>query len=157
MSIDLIINLSPTVLATLVPTQEQCLAWFKAALPSDITQAEVSLKIVDKEEGALLNQQYRGKPGATNVLSFPYRVPGQPKSLLLGDLVICAPLVKEEAEAQHKALKAHWAHLVVHGALHLLGYDHIKKEEAALMEGLEVQLLQQLGFPSPYGDITKQT
>lgn len=157
MSIDFIINISPNVLTKEIPTQMQCLAWFKAALPPDITQAEVTLKIVDKEEGALLNQQYRKKQGPTNVLSFPYRIPGQPSSMLLGDLVICAALVKEEAMAQNKSQEAHWAHLLVHGALHLLGYDHIEKEEATLMEGLEVHILQQLGFPSPYGDMNKQT
>jgi probable rRNA maturation factor len=154
MSIDLIINISPTVQAKEMPTQKQCCAWFSAALRPEITQAEVTLKIVDKQEGALLNQQYRQKLGPTNVLSFPYRVPGQPKNMLLGDLVICAALVKEEAMAQHKPEEAHWAHLVVHGALHLQGYDHIKKEEAELMERLEIQILQQLGFPSPYGDMT---
>jgi probable rRNA maturation factor len=153
MSIDFIINIAPNVLAKEIPTQKQCLAWFQAALLPEITQTEVTLKIVDKEEGALLNQQYRQKQGATNVLSFPYRVPGQPNNFLLGDLVICAALVKEEAMAQHKTQEAHWAHLVVHGALHLQGYDHIEKEEAELMEGLEVRILQQLGFPSPYGDM----
>lgn len=153
MSIEFIIDKAPTVLAADIPTQAQCLVWFKAALPPEITQAEVTLKIVDKEEGALLNHQYREKQGPTNVLSFPYQVPGQPKNLLLGDLVICAALVKEEAMAQNKSQEAHWAHLVVHGALHLLGYDHIDKEEASVMEGLEVRILQQLGFPSPYGEM----
>ncbi|MEY3182850.1 MAG: hypothetical protein RLZ35_835 [Pseudomonadota bacterium] len=153
MSIDLSITISPTVLKTEVPTKTECLAWFKAALPAHITQAEVTLKIVDIEEGALLNQQYRNKSGPTNVLSFPYHMPGQTKDLLLGDLVICAALVVNEALAQHKAIKAHWAHLVVHGALHLLGYDHIKKEEAEIMEGLEINILEKLGFPSPYGDM----
>ena len=154
MSIDLIINISPAVSANEVPTHRQCLDWFRAALPPEIKETEVTLKIVDTEEGASLNRQYREKSGPTNVLSFPYRVPGQPDGLLLGDLVICAPLVKQEAEAQHKTLEAHWAHLVVHGALHLQGYDHIEKREAELMEGLEVSILQKLGFPSPYGDMT---
>jgi probable rRNA maturation factor len=121
MSIDFILNISPSVLAKEMPTQRQCLVWFQAALPPEITQAEVTLKIVDKEEGASLNRQYREKQGPTNVLSFPYKVPGQPHSRVLGDLVICAALVAEEA---------------------------------TLMEGLEIHILQQLGFPSPYGDMT---
>ena len=137
-----------------LPTQKQCLDWFKAALPPEITLAEVTLKIVDTEEGALLNQQYREKQGPTNVLSFPYRVPGQSKHQLLGDLVICAPLVEKEAAAQGKSVEAHWAHLVVHGTLHLLGYDHIEVKEAEEMEQLEVEILEALGFPSPYGDKT---
>lgn len=149
--ITITLDTAPNVGVLPLPTQKQCTAWFKAALPPSITEAEVTLKIVDTEEGAWLNQAYREKQGPTNVLSFPYQVPGQPKHRLLGDLVICAPLVQQEAEAQGKSVEAHWAHLIVHGTLHLLGYDHIEKKEAEIMEGLEIQILKQLGFPSPYG------
>ena len=149
--ITLTLNKAPNLSKQHLPTQKQCDAWFKAALPASITKAEVTLKIVDREEGASLNQQYREKQGPTNVLSFPYQVPGQPKHQLLGDLVICAPVVVQEAQAQGKSVDAHWAHLIVHGTLHLLGYDHIEKKEAEEMEGLEIQILKKLGFPSPYG------
>lgn len=149
--ITLTIDAASTVTVLPLPTHKQCDSWFKAALPASITEAEVTLKIVDTEEGAWFNQAYREKQGPTNVLSFPYQVPGQPKHQLLGDLVVCAPIVRQEAEAQGKSVEAHWAHLIVHGTLHLLGYDHIEKKEAEEMEGLEIHILQQLGFPSPYG------
>jgi probable rRNA maturation factor len=113
-------------------------------------ELELSIRIVDEEEGLYLNQRWRGKAYATNVLSFPFEsTPGIPIPLL-GDIVICAPVVAKEAYEQQKALQAHWAHLVIHGVLHLLGYDHIEDDDATVMEGLEVQLLAKLAYPNPY-------
>lgn len=111
---------------------------------------EVSISIVDPETSAQLNETYRHKKGPTNVLSFVYEATPGIEQESLGDLVICADLVESEALNQHKLPVAHWAHLTVHGILHLLGYDHIVETEAETMESLEVQILQTLGFNNPY-------
>lgn len=111
---------------------------------------EVCISIVDPETSAELNETYRQKSGPTNVLSFTYDpIPGIPTESL-GDLAICAELVKSESLAQHKQFAAHWAHLTVHGVLHLLGYDHVNDDEATVMESLEIQILKKLGFENPY-------
>lgn len=110
---------------------------------------ELCIRIVDAQESAQLNEHYRHKAGATNVLSFPSDV-RLPDLTLLGDLVICAPIVVAEAEAQTKAQDAHWAHMVVHGVLHLLGYNHIGDHEAEVMESKERVILSRLGFGDPY-------
>lgn len=115
----------------------------------DIT-VEVSLRFVDDETIRELNRDYRGKDKPTNVLSFPFEAPPGVPTTLLGDLVICAPVVAAEAAEQGKPLTAHWAHMVVHGVLHLLGYDHIDDADAEIMEGLEVEILAGLGVPNPY-------
>ena len=116
-------------------------------------KVELSLRLVDEAESADLNQRYRGKAGPTNVLSFPFEPPpGIKGPRYLGDLVICVPVVVREAAEQGKATEAHWAHLVVHGVLHLLGYDHLDETEAQEMEALETRLLANLGFPPPYAD-----
>jgi probable rRNA maturation factor len=136
-----------------VPTREDLARWAQAALAGRRECAELSIRVVDEPEGAELNQRYRGRPGATNVLSFPFEPPpGVPELALLGDLVICAPVVEREAEEQGKPLPAHWAHLVIHGMLHLLGYDHQDPAQAAEMEALETRILGGLGFPPPYED-----
>jgi len=115
------------------------------------TNAQLSIRLVDGPEGAYLNRRFRGGSGATNVLSFPYEpLPGVTDCDLIGDLVICAPLVVREAREQGAPLAAHWAHLVVHGVLHLLGYDHSDTIEATEMEGLERHILLGLGFPASY-------
>jgi probable rRNA maturation factor len=106
--------------------------------------------LVDEPESRALNERYRGKDRPTNVLSFPAELPEELDIPLLGDIVICAPLVAEEASSQGKPVEAHWAHLVVHGVLHLLGHDHQLESEAREMEALEVELLASLGFPNPY-------
>lgn len=112
--------------------------------------SEVSLRVVDVDEIQTLNRQYRSKNSPTNVLSFPAEFPPELKIPLLGDVVICAAVVQAEAEEQRKPLEAHWDHMVVHGVLHLLGYDHELEQEAIEMETLEEQILAQLGWPSPY-------
>jgi probable rRNA maturation factor len=112
----------------------------------------VTLRVVGREEGAGLNLRYRGKSGATNVLAFPLEAPPGLPGGGLGDVVICAPVVAEEAAQQGKAPAAHWAHLVIHGILHLLGHDHQTEAQAARMEAAEVEVLARLGFGDPYGD-----
>lgn len=126
-----------------LPTRNQFRKWVKAALRVD---TETTIRIVDKEEAQLLNRSYRGKDYATNVLTFPLTEDPH----LMGDIIICAPVVKDEALAQHKSIEAHFAHLTVHGVLHLHGYDHEIDEQAALMESIEVTTLMKLGYPNPY-------
>ncbi|PLX62881.1 rRNA maturation RNase YbeY [Sedimenticola selenatireducens] len=133
-----------------IPGAMQFQSWAEAALNGRLDQAELLVRIVDREESRQLNREYRGKDKPTNVLSFPFEAPAVVESDLLGDLVICAPVVTEEALAQDKLPQAHWAHLLVHGVLHLLGFDHINEQEAEVMEGLEVEILESLGFPDPY-------
>lgn len=133
-----------------LPGSASLARWAGAALPARARGvAEITVRLVDARESAALNGRYRGKRGATNVLSFSHEpVPGQ--AGLAGDLVICAPLVAREAAAQDKGVRAHWAHLVVHGILHLRGYDHIHEADAKVMEALEIRVLKQLGYPNPY-------
>jgi probable rRNA maturation factor len=127
--------------------------WISAALKSQhLDEAEVSVYIVDEAESQELNSQYRGKDKPTNVLSFPADIPEEVGIPLLGDLVVCAPVVEREAEEQGKTLEAHWAHMLVHGSLHLLGFDHIDDNEAETMEALETEIITGLGFPAPYQD-----
>lgn len=134
-----------------VPDREDFLVWCRAALNGYGKPAELTIRVVDEAEGRSLNHQYRGRDYATNVLSFPAELPeGLLDIPLLGDLVICAPVVAREAAEQGKALQSHWAHLVVHGCLHLLGYDHVEEDEAAQMETLETGLLHGMGYPDPY-------
>ncbi|MBB3059304.1 rRNA maturation RNase YbeY [Microbulbifer rhizosphaerae] len=133
-----------------LPSDEQIAAWARAAIGDARESAELSVRIVDEDESLALNRRYRGKGKPTNVLSFPADLPEELGLPLLGDLVICAPVVAREADQQHKEPPAHWAHMVVHGTLHLLGYDHIEDADAEIMEGLETRLLEGLGFPDPY-------
>lgn len=133
-----------------IPADADFERWVGAALDGRREPAELSLRIVDTEEIIQLNSDYRGKACATNVLSFPADLPPELELPLLGDIAICAPVVAREAAEQHKPAQAHWAHMVVHGTLHLLGYDHIDDDEAETMEALERQLLAGLGYPDPY-------
>ena len=127
--------------------------WCELALRQRNADSELTIRLVDEPEGRELNRTWRQKDYATNVLSFPADVPDELLDIpLLGDLVICVPVVEREAAEQGKALEAHWAHLVIHGCLHLLGYDHIDDEEADEMEALERTLLAELGHPDPYAD-----
>jgi probable rRNA maturation factor len=135
-----------------VPDEDDLRRWIAAALASQNTpgDTEISLRLVDIEEMAKHNEAYRGVAGPTNVLSFPANLPAELELPLLGDIVICAPVVRDEAQAQHKSLAAHWAHMAVHGTLHLLGYDHIKESDALAMEALETAILAELHYPCPY-------
>ncbi len=137
-----------TVFSPLPAESELCL-WAQTAL-RDLTEVELTLRLVDSEESRKLNSRFRGKNQPTNVLSFPAELPPGLDIPLLGDIVICAPLVNEEAAVQGKSLQAHFAHLVIHGVLHLQGYDHQDDQQAAEMEALEVELLNSLGFANPY-------
>lgn len=133
-----------------LPSEAQFRAWCELALRQR-PESELTIRLVDEAEGLELNSTYRHKDYATNVLSFPADVPDELLDIpLLGDLVICAPVVAREALEQRKPLQAHWAHLVIHGCLHLLGYDHIDDAEAEEMETLERELLAELGHPDPY-------
>ncbi len=134
-----------------VPDEADLRRWCELALRQRQGDSELTIRLVDEDEGRELNRTWRQKDYATNVLSFPADVPEELLDIpLLGDLVICVPVVEREAVEQGKALQAHWAHLVIHGCLHLLGYDHIDDEEAEEMESLERQLLAELGHPDPY-------
>jgi len=133
-----------------LPTAEQIRDWAAMALQERSADAELTVRIVDAAEITALNRQFRGKDGATNVLSFPHEVLPDIAPTLLGDVVICAPVVASEAVAQGKSLTAHWAHMVIHGVLHLLGHDHHLDAGAREMEVLETGLLAALGFPDPY-------
>jgi len=133
-----------------LPADGELTAWARAALPAEQAGAELVIRLVDEAESRRLNHQYRGKNSPTNVLSFPFEAPPEVPSPLIGDLVICAPVVAREAREQGKRERAHWAHMVVHGVLHLLGYDHQTADEAARMEGRERRILQDLGLPDPY-------
>ena len=135
------------------PSLEQLQQWCALALRQRSADSELTIRLVDEAEGRELNNTWRHKDYATNVLSFPADVPeGLLDIPLLGDLVICVPVVEREAIEQGKSLEAHWAHLVIHGCLHLLGYDHIDDDEAEEMESLEQNLLAELGHPDPYAD-----
>jgi probable rRNA maturation factor len=134
-----------------VPSGRSIAGWARAALAGRRRGgAQLVVRIVGEDEGRELNGRYRGRKGATNVLSFPYDGPAVLTPPLLGDIVICAPVVGREAQAQGKVPVAHWAHLVVHGVLHLLGHDHEDEREAVAMEAIETDVLASLGFPDPY-------
>ena len=135
-----------------VPHTEQIQHWIRHALGAN-RAGELTVRVVGEAEGASLNAQFRHGSGATNVLAFSHddTSPGGPAESSLGDLVICAPVLEREATAQGKTLEAHWAHISIHGALHLLGYDHENAEDARIMEARERELLGALGFDDPYG------
>ncbi len=139
-----------TVQACDIPADESLDAWICAALEGRCESAEVGVRIVDEDEARALNLRFRGRDSATNVLSFPVTEMTGVSPRPLGDLVICAPVVVREAERQDKPADAHWAHLCVHGTLHLLGYDHEKAAQAREMEALEVAILARLGYQDPY-------
>lgn len=133
-----------------LPTEQDFQAWLDKTIIPFQTDAELTIRIVDVEESHQLNHEYRGKDKPTNVLSFPFEAPPGMEINLLGDLIICRQVVEREALEQNKPLMAHWAHMVVHGSLHLLGYDHIEDDEAEEMESLETEIMQEMGFEDPY-------
>ncbi|MFT6051669.1 MAG: putative rRNA maturation factor [Halioglobus sp.] len=135
-----------------VPEEGDIRSWIEAALSMHREDVELTVRLVDVAEMAELNESYRGKSGPTNVLSFPADLPAEVTLPLLGDIVICAPVVAREASAQHKPEMAHWAHMTVHGTLHLLGYDHLEEREAVAMEVLETEILARLNYPCPYAE-----
>lgn len=137
------------------PTAEQFQTWVDIALADYRQDAELVIRIVDEQESAELNQQYRHKQGPTNILSFPIELPDGVELDLLGDLVVCAPVLEREALQQHKGLSDHWAHIIVHGVLHLLGYDHIEDSDAEQMEALEIAILNKLNIKNPYTEVTE--
>jgi probable rRNA maturation factor len=158
------IGLEIASVAKNLPDEAQIRQWVEAVLQGRLDEAALGIRVVDEAESAELNQTYRGKPGPTNVLSFPFEMPELPEGFatddedeipanLLGDLVICAPVVTREAAEQGKPETAHWAHMVVHGVLHLLGYDHLDEAGAAEMEALEQQVLAGLGVANPYATV----
>lgn len=130
-----------------IPTDEQLVEWVNAVSQDD---KELVIRIVDEEESRALNQRYRGKDKPTNVLSFPFEAPPGVPCNHLGDLVVCAPVVEQEAREQHKPLEAHWTHMIVHGVLHLMGHDHQNDDLAKQMEHLEAEILGRLGVSDPY-------
>jgi probable rRNA maturation factor len=137
-----------------LPEDEEILAWVKEVLVAEKQDdTELTVRIVSREESAGLNEQYRNKKGPTNVLSFPFEAPAEVDINLLGDLVICSDVVVQQAKEQHKQELAHWAHIIIHGTLHLLGYDHLTDDEANVMETKEITILSQLGYPDPYREI----
>ena len=133
-----------------VPSPAKIARWAEAALAGRSEDAEMTVRVVDEAEGAALNARYRRGAGATNVLAFAFDAPELPSLRILGDVVVCAPVAAREAREQSKRLDAHWAHLVIHGTLHLLGYDHDESGAAREMEAIERALLDRLGYPDPY-------
>ena len=135
------------------PDQQQIQLWVDTALEDYDQDTEIVVRIVDEQESAELNEQYRHKSGPTNILSFPVELPESIELDLLGDLVICAPVLEKEALEQGKILTHHWAHIIVHGVLHLLGHDHIDDDEAELMESKEIAILNKLRINNPYTEV----
>ncbi|MFM8330161.1 MAG: rRNA maturation RNase YbeY [Candidatus Methylumidiphilus sp.] len=131
-----------------LPSEDDVTRWAQAAVQRET--AEIVVRVVDEPESAELNGHYRKQHKPTNVLSFPFEAPPGMATDILGDLVVCAPVVEREAAEQGKPLAAHWAHMVVHGVLHLQGYDHIEDNEASIMETEEIAILNRLGFANPY-------
>ena len=146
----IILDLQIASTASNLPTEAQIQRWLDAAVEPFAPDSEVTVRIVDESESQQLNFDYREKDKPTNVLSFPFQCPPGIELPLLGDLVICAGVVAQEALEQNKSLDAHWAHMVVHGSLHLLGFDHINDDDALEMEAEEIQILAELGFADPY-------
>ncbi|MBW2940288.1 rRNA maturation RNase YbeY [Zhongshania aquimaris] len=153
-TIDLELDLQIACEAANLPSEAQFILWATTALAGLRDEAELSIRLIDEVESADLNAQYRQKSGPTNVLSFPADLPPELELPLLGDLAICKEVVEREAGEQHKACHDHWAHMVIHGTLHLLGFDHIDDDEAEEMEALEIALLKTLDISNPYTPIS---
>ncbi len=132
------------------PSDEQIQHWIESVLIDFPDDAELVVRIVDEDESAQLNNTYRNKDGATNILSFPFEALEEIELNLLGDLVICAPVLLREAQEQHKQIHHHWAHIIIHGVLHLLGYDHLNDTDAEEMESKEIEILAALNIKNPY-------
>ena len=148
--IDAAVEVQRACAAPGVPPPAKLVQWAEAALAGRREGARMTVRVVDETEGAALNERYRGRAGATNVLAFAFDAPELPCVRILGDVVVCAPVAAREARERSKRLDAHWAHLVVHGTLHLLGYDHEQTRSAREMEAIEREILGVLGYPDPY-------
>ena len=136
-----------------IPEPLKLACWAESVLGDKVEHTEMAIRVVDEDEIAELNHRFRNKPGPTNVLSFACEpIEGIPMNVL-GDIVVCAPIVEQEAVEQRKSIEAHWAHMIVHGVLHLLGYDHIKTADALAMEAEENRLLSGFGFSNPYEEV----
>ena len=134
-----------------LPTQADVERWASAVLEhQQAGEQEVTVRFVGSDESAQLNGDYRGKHYATNVLSFPFECPPGMTLNLLGDLVVCVPVIHQEAEQQNKSVSDHYTHMIVHGLLHLMGFDHIEEADAVEMESLEIAILSRLGIDDPY-------
>lgn len=150
MASNILVDLQIACKDSATPPAESFQLWAESALTRYKKPFELTIRLVNGEESRQLNHQYRGKNKPTNVLSFPFELPEGIELDLLGDLIICVDVVNQEAAEQGKSLDAHWAHMVVHGCLHLLGYDHVNDDEAEEMEALESQIITTLGFSAPY-------
>ena len=151
------LDLQNTIDSNQIPAFEKMQSWIHAVLEKvdcNFERPEITVRIVSCEECQQLNSDYRGKDKPTNVLSFPFEapemIPAEELGEFLGDLVICEQVLQREAEQQNKSIDSHWAHLIIHGILHLLGFDHIEEQDANRMEALEVELMKELGFEDPY-------
>lgn len=136
-----------------IPSEQELTLWAQSALDACDISGELTVRIVKGSESQQLNHDYRGKDKPTNVLSFPFEAPPGIETDLIGDLVVCKSIVEREAGEQNKPLSHHWAHMIVHGCLHLLGYDHIEDDEAEEMESLEIDILANLAIANPYQDL----
>ena len=154
-----VVELQSDLPASGLPAADQVQRWAEtAARLAGGASGEIVIRIVDEAESQALNHDYRGKNSPTNVLSFPFELPeGMPEQMraelgegIIGDIAICAPVVEREAKDQGKAAEAHWAHMVIHGVLHLLGHDHVEDAGAEIMEAMEIRALSELGYPNPY-------
>ena len=151
-----IVDMENVSSCTDIPDEVAVTHWVQAALRCYGKPAEVAINVIDEDESAKLNYQYRRKNNPTNVLSFPANLPDSLELALLGDLAICAQVVAREAAEQNKALSAHWAHIVIHGTLHLIGFDHISDAEEKKMELLEIEILASFNLSSPYEQISEE-
>ena len=142
--------------STEYPNERRFQQWVDAVLTDSEVDSEIVIRLVDEEESAELNAQYRHKTGPTNILSFPFEPPKGIEMELLGDLVICVPVIAREALEQRKLPEHHWAHITIHGVLHLLGYDHIEEHDAEQMEALEISILKTLNIANPYQEESTQ-
>lgn len=138
------------------PGEQQFQHWVDAVLTDPDVDSEIVVRLVDEAESAELNTRYRHKSGATNILSFPFEAPNDIEMDLLGDLVICVPVIIREAREQSKLPEHHWAHITIHGVLHLLGYDHVHDQDAQEMEALEIAILNTLNIANPYQEESTQ-
>ncbi|MCF6252302.1 MAG: rRNA maturation RNase YbeY [Methylococcaceae bacterium] len=133
-----------------IPSIDQFQSWIDVVLSDESIDSEIVVRIIDEAEMTQFNEQYRDKIGPTNILSFPFDVPEGIASILLGDLLVCAPIIEKESLQQNKIIDHHWAHIIVHGVLHLLGHDHIDECDAKEMEALEIKILRKIKIKNPY-------